>query len=304
MHTKSESDATSSVDPSSPRSPKRQLYYVQSPSRDSQDGDKSASMQATPANNSPMESPSDPSYSRHSRASSATRFSGSLKRERKRNEKGWTECNVIEEEGDYGEYFYGRDKGLTRRCQILMGVFGFVVVFSLFCLIIWGASRPYEAQVAFESLTVHNFYFGDGADITGVPSKMLTLNCSVTMTVYNPATFFGIHVSSNPVNLMYSEIAVATGQLKKYYQPRKSHRTVFATLQGDKVPLYGAGASLGASVDVGGVPMELIFEVRSRGNVVGKLVRSRHRKRISCSLVIDFHSNKPLNLENRSCIYD
>ncbi|KAK8644924.1 hypothetical protein V6N13_118784 [Hibiscus sabdariffa] len=68
------------------------------------------------------------------RASSASRFSG-----RKRNEKGWTECNVIEE-GDYGEYFYGKDKGLTRRCQILMGVLGFIV-----------------------SVTVHNFYFGEGA---------------------------------------------------------------------------------------------------------------------------------------------
>ncbi|MBA0719292.1 hypothetical protein Goshw_016268 [Gossypium schwendimanii] len=304
MHTKSDSDVTSSVDPSSPRSPKRQLYYVQSPSRDSHDGDKSTSMQATPAYSSPMESPSHPSYSRHSRASSASRFSGTLKKGRKRNEKGWTECNVIEEEGDYGEYFYGNDKGFTRRCQILMGVFGFIAVFSLFCLIIWGASRPYKAEIAVKSLTVHNFYFGEGADMTGVPSKMLTMNCSLRMTVYNPATFFGIHVSSNLVNLMYSEIAVATGQLKKYYQPRKSHRTVAVTLHGDKVPLYGAGASLAISDDGGGVPMTLIFEVRSRGNVVGKLVKSRHRKRISCSLVIDSHSNKPLKLKNSSCQYD
>ncbi|OMO58167.1 Late embryogenesis abundant protein, LEA-14 [Corchorus olitorius] len=306
MHTKSDSDVTSSVDPSSPRSPKRQLYYVQSPSRDSHDGDKSSSMQATPAYNSPMESPSHPSYSRHSRASSASRFSGNLKKGRnnnnKRNEKGWTECNVIEEEGDYGEYFYG-DKGLTRRCQIFMGVFGFVAVFSLFCLIIWGASRPYKPQIAVKSLTVHNFYFGEGADMTGVPTKMLTMNCSVRLTVHNPATFFGIHVTSNPVDLMYSEIVVATGQVK-YYQPRKSSRSVVVNLQGDKVPLYGAGASLAVSDNGGGVPMKLIFDVRSKGNVVGKLVRSRHRKRISCSLVIDSHSNKPLKLNNSSCQYD
>lgn len=299
MHTKSDSDVTSSVDPSSPRSPKRQLYYVQSPSRDSHDGDKSSSMQATPAYSSPMESPSHPSYSRHSRASSASRFSGTLKKGRKRSEKGWTECNVIEEEGDYG-----KDKGLTRRCQILMVVLGFIVVFSLFCLIIWGASRPYKARIAVKSVTVHNFYFGEGTDLTGVPSKMLTINCSLRMTVNNPATFFGIHVSSNPVNLMYSEITVATGQLKKYYQPRKSHRTVAVALHGDKVPLYGAGASFAISHDGGGVPMKLIFEVRSRGNVVGKLVKSRHRRRISCSLVIDSHSSKPLKLKNSSCQYD
>lgn len=146
MHVKTDSDVTSSV-PSSPRSPKRPLYYVQSPSRDSHDGDKSSSIQATPAYNSPNESPSHPSYSRHSRASSASRFSGTLKKGRKRNDKGWPECDVIEEEGDYGE-FYGRDKGLSRRCQVFMGVLGFVVVFSVFCLIIWGASRPYKAQIA------------------------------------------------------------------------------------------------------------------------------------------------------------
>lgn len=66
-----------------------------------------------------------------------------------------------------------------------------------------------------QSLTVHNFYFGEGADLTGVPTKMLTMNCSVKMNVYNPATFFGIYVSSSPVNLMFSEIAVATGQVMK-----------------------------------------------------------------------------------------
>ncbi|KAK8682858.1 hypothetical protein V6N13_038940 [Hibiscus sabdariffa] len=279
MHTKSDSDVTSSADPSSPRSPKRQLYYVQSPSRDSHDGDKSYSLQATtPATNTPTESPSHPSYTRHSRASSASRVSGNLKKEKKRNEKGWTQpqsqthCNVIEEEGDYGEHFKGTDKWSTRKCQILIALLGFVVVFTLFCLIIWGASRPYKAQIDVKSLTVHNFYFGEGTDMTGVPSKMLSMNCSVKMTVYNPATFFGIHVSSNPVNLMYSEMAVATGQLKKYFQPRKSHRAVVVNLRGDKVPLYGAGGGFADSNGGGGVPMKLIFVVRSKGNVVGKLV--------------------------------
>lgn len=64
---------------------------------------------------------------------------------------------------------------------------------------------------------MHNFYFGEGSDSTGVPTKMLTVNCSVKMSVYNPATFFGIHVSSAPVKLMYSEIAVATGQVRLHW---------------------------------------------------------------------------------------
>lgn len=151
LHTKSESDITS-LAPSSPsRSPKRPVYFVQSPSRDSHDGDKSTSMQPTPSFNSPMESPSHPSFGRHSRNSSASRFSGIFrsssgrKGSRKRNEKGWPECDVILEEGKYDEF--DEDKHFTRKCQALIALCLFTVLFTVFCLIIWGAARPYKVEV-------------------------------------------------------------------------------------------------------------------------------------------------------------
>lgn len=151
IHTKSESDLTS-LAPSSPsRSPKRPIYFVQSPSRDSHDGDKSTSLHATPMyNNSPMESPSHPSMGRHSRNSSGSRFSGVFrsssgrKGSRRRNEKGWPECNVILEEGNYDGV---NEKGFSRRIQALIGLLSFVMLFTLFCLIIWGASKPFKTQV-------------------------------------------------------------------------------------------------------------------------------------------------------------
>lgn len=302
MHTKSESDVTS-LDPSSPsRSPKQLVYYVQSPSRDSHDGDKS-SMQPT----SPMESPSHPSVGRHSRNSSASRFSGIFRSSsgrkggRKRNDKGWPECDVIMEEGAYDEF---DDKGFTRRCQALLALLSFVGLFTVFCLILWGAGRPFKAEVTVKSLAVNNIYLGEGSDNTGVPTKMLTVNGSLRISVYNPATFFGIHVSSTPINLVYSEITAATGQLKKYYQPRKSHRIVSVDIEGTKVPLYGAGSSLAASNNAGvQVPLTLQFEIHSRGYVVGKLVRTKHRVQISCPLVIDSSSTKPMKFKKDSCFY-
>ncbi|CAK9185688.1 unnamed protein product [Ilex paraguariensis] len=307
LHTKSESDITS-LAPSSPsRSPKRPVYYVQSPSRDSHDGDKSSSMQATPNFNSPMESPSHPSFGRHSRNSSASRFSGIFRSSsgrkggRKRNDKGWPECNVIVEEGKYDEF--DDEKGFTRRCQVLLGFLGFVVLFTVFCLIIWGAGRPYKAEVTVKSLVVNNVYVGVGSDLSGVPTKMLTVNSSLRMTIYNPATFYGIHVSSTPVNLVYSKITVATGQLKKYYQPRKSRWLVLVNLEGTKVPLYGAGSSLTVSDNGVQVPLTLEFEIRSRGDLVGKLVRTKHQRQISCPLVIDSTSTKPIKFKKDSCTY-
>lgn len=309
LHTKSESDITS-LAPSSPsRSPKRPVYYVQSPSRDSHDGDKSSSMHATPIYNSPMDSPSHPSFGRHSRNSSASRFSGIFrsssgrKGSRKRNDKGWPECNVIVEEGNYDELEH---KGFSRRFQALIALTSFVLLFTVFCLIIWGASRPYKAEVTVKSLTVNNIYAGEGSDSTGVPTKMLTLNGSLRISVYNPATLFGIHVSSTPINLVYSEIVVATGQLKKYYQPRKSRRTVSVILEGTKVPLYGAGSSLAVSNNNNVVeyPFTLEFEIKSRGDVVGKLVRTKHKRKVSCPLVIDSIRTKPIKFKRDTCTYD
>ncbi|RDX83621.1 hypothetical protein CR513_35443, partial [Mucuna pruriens] len=296
MHAKSDSDVTS-MDTSS--SPKRAVYYVQSPSHD---GDKSSSVQAC---NSPLDSPSH--HSHHSRASSSSRISASYnnsslgsKGNHKQHDANTNTCNVILED----DPFYAQTNSFSRSTQIFLSLLAFAFLFILFSFIIAAAARPYKLHLTVKSLTVHNFYFGEGSDMTGVPTKMLTINCSVRMTMHNPATFFGIHVSSKAVNLMYSEIAVATGELKKHYQPRKSTGTVSVNLQGSKVPLYGAGASLTDLVNNGKIPMTLVFEVRSRGNVVGKLVRSKHRRRVSCSVAVDSRKIEPIKLKENACTYN
>lgn len=69
----------------------------------------------------------------------------------------------------------------------------------------------------FQSLAVHNFYVGEGSDSTGVPTKLLTLNSTLRLSVYNPATIFGIHVTSTPIGLLYSDIVVASGQVINLY---------------------------------------------------------------------------------------
>lgn len=153
MHAKTDSEVTS-LDASSPaRSPRRPVYYVQSPSRDSHDGEKTTtSFHSTPVL-SPMGSPphSHSSVGRHSRESSSSRFSGSLKPGSRKNgghrksQKPWKECDVIEEEGLLeGEE---REKGLPRRCYFLAFVVGFLVLFSFFSLILWGASKPMKPKI-------------------------------------------------------------------------------------------------------------------------------------------------------------
>jgi hypothetical protein len=127
------------------------VYYVQSPSRDSHDGEKTAtSVHSTPAL-SPMGSP------RHSvgRDSSSSRFSGHPKRKGDKSSsgrkgapagKGWQEIGVIEEEGLLDDE--DERRGIPKRCKyFLIFVLGFVVLFSFFALVLWGASRSQKPQI-------------------------------------------------------------------------------------------------------------------------------------------------------------
>lgn len=165
MHAKTDSEVTS-IAPSSPtRSPRRPVYYVQSPSRDSHDGEKTTtSLHSTPVL-SPAGSPphSHSSVGRHSRESSSSRFSGSLKpgsrkvspndeTRRGGRHKTWKECAVIEEEGLLEDE--EDSKGLPRRCYVLAFILAFFVLFSFFALILWGASRNQKPEI---TMKVTNF---------------------------------------------------------------------------------------------------------------------------------------------------
>ena len=157
---KTDSEVSSLTQSSPSRSPSRRgpVYYVQSPSRDSHDGEKTTnSFQSSPVL-SPMGSPphshSNSSLGPHSRDSSSTRFSGSRKHHNNgsaSNRKGsswkpWKDqFNAIEEEGLLDDD--GDSHGLSRRSYFMAFVVGFLVLFSLFSLILWGASRSQKPTI-------------------------------------------------------------------------------------------------------------------------------------------------------------
>ncbi|KAK8683874.1 hypothetical protein V6N13_039920 [Hibiscus sabdariffa] len=316
MHAKTDSEVTS-LAPSSPtRSPRPPVYYVQSPSRDSHDGEKTTtSFHSTPVL-SPMGSPphSHSSVGRHSRQSSSSRFSGSLKPGSRKvspndasskggHRKGHKQCDVIEEEGLLEDE--GREKGLPRRCYFLAFVVGFFLLFSMFSLILWGASRPQKPKITMKSIKIEEFKIQAGSDFSGVSTDMITVNSTVKMIYRNTGTFFGVHVTATPLHLSYSQINIASGTMKKFYQSRKSQRSASVTVMGNRVPLYGSGASLSSSTGTTLLPvsLKLSFLVRSRAYVLGKLVKPRFDKKIECDLTFDPKKlNVPISLK-KSCTY-
>nr|XP_034926551.1 uncharacterized protein LOC118057924 [Populus alba] len=225
------------------------MLNLKSPSRDSHDGEKTTtSFHSTPVL-SPMGSPphSHSSVGRHSRESSSSRFSGSLKPGSHKispndastgglkGQKQWKECDAIEEGLLDDEE---RRKGLPRKCYFLAFVLGFLILFSFFSLILWGASKHQQPEITMKSVTFEQFRIQAGSDSTGVATDMISVNSTVRMTYRNKGTFFGVHVTSTPMDLSYSEITLVPGSIKKFYQSRKSQRSVAISLISDKINNY------------------------------------------------------------------
>ncbi|TKY61024.1 Late embryogenesis abundant protein, LEA-14 [Spatholobus suberectus] len=295
MHAKTDSEVTSLDASSTTRSPRRAVYYVQSPSHD---GEKTTtSLHSTPVL-SPMGSPP------HSHSSSS-RFSGSRKiNSHHRNHKPWKDIDVIEEEGLLQTE--DRDRSLSRRYYFLAFVLGFFILFSFFSLILWGASRPMKPKIVIKSIKFDHLRVQAGSDATGVATDMITMNSTVKLTYRNTGTFFGVHVTGTPLDLSYSEIVIATGNLKKFYQSRKSQRLVSVAVMGNKIPLYGSGASLSSTTGMPTVPvpLKLSFVIRSRAYVLGRLVKPKYYKTVQCSINLDPKKiDVPVSLKN-SCTYD
>ncbi|KAG2306916.1 hypothetical protein Bca4012_084128 [Brassica carinata] len=301
MDATSESERTSlDLSISSPK----QAYYVESPSSVSQvyDGDKSSSaaslIQVQTPNYTILTESRLSSSSRTSNGTSGVGFR--WKGSSRRRDMYWLERHYTIDE----EEVYEDNRGLSvGQCRAVMVILGIVVVFSVFCSVLWGASHPFSPIVSVKSFSLHSFYYGEGIDRTGVATKILSFNSSVKVTIDSPAPYFGIHVSSSSTfNLTFSALTLATGQLKSYYQPRKSKHTAIVKLIGSEVPLYGAGPNLAASDKKGRVPVKLEFEIRSQGNLLGKLVKSKHLNHISCSFYISSSkTSKPIEFTHKTC---
>jgi len=148
MHAKTDSDGTSLDNSWLPRSPRRPLYYVQSPSN--HDAEKMS------YGSSPTVSPAHLYYHsspiHHSRESSASIFSNSLKIPRSLS--AWKHIRIGNQDGAVHDGAEGDKDGDdwgsgARNVRLyFIGFLFFVLLFTVFCLILWGASKAYEPEIS------------------------------------------------------------------------------------------------------------------------------------------------------------
>ncbi|KAK1295795.1 hypothetical protein QJS10_CPB15g00308 [Acorus calamus] len=143
----------------------------------------------------------------------------------------------------------------------------------------------------------------DGLD--RVPSLMISIDSTVKMTFRNPATFFGVHVTSTPLSLSFYDLPIASGYMEKFYQSRKSERLVTVKIGAKEMPVYGGGASLTQKrEEPNSVPFNLTFVVRSRAYVLGMLVKPKFYRRVQCLVVLKKNRiGESSDLKEGSCTY-
>ncbi|KAL8196563.1 hypothetical protein R6Q57_024858 [Mikania cordata] len=315
MHVKSDSDLTSVEALTPPRSPRRPLYYVQSPSN--HDANDKMSYGSSPFGSPGHHTHYHCSPIHHSRESSTSRtFSASIKNAVVRANhhahggralSPWKrlEYGDVDDEDEDADAFAG-DGSIPLRFYVIWFVASFVILFTVFSLILWAASAPYEPKVIMKSLVFDNFNVQSGMDATGVPTDMLTLNTTVKIFYRNPATFFGVHVTVTPIQIHYFQLKLASGFVKKFYQSRKSQRVIVAQVLGYQTPLYGGvspfNAAIGHLKNVI-LPVNLTFVMRSRAYILGRLVKPKFYKNVLCQVTLRGNQiGKHMNLTD-SCIY-
>ncbi|KAL0334530.1 UNVERIFIED_CONTAM: hypothetical protein Sradi_4664900 [Sesamum radiatum] len=299
MHVKSDSEVTSIEASTPPRSPRRPLYYVQSPSHSQHDLEKMS------YGWSPFGSPTHHfqyhcSPIHHSRESSTSRFSASLKNPRnsgggvggwRRMQRKYDEVGDEAEEDEEGE---GKMKQRWGANEILCGLLSVVVRAAFFYIFLDSLGCKFSLQTE------------DNRE--GVPTDMLTLNSTVKIFYRNPSTFFGVHVTSTPLEFHYFDLKVASGHMRKLCQSRRSDSKVIAVVEGHQVPLYGGIPVLNSAKghpESMSVPLNLTFVVRSRAYILGRLVKPKFYLSILCGVTMrGNHLGKPLNLtKSQSCVY-
>ncbi|KDP47153.1 hypothetical protein JCGZ_00044 [Jatropha curcas] len=304
MHAKTDSEGTSLDTSWPPRSPRRPVYYVQSPSNH----DVEKMSYGSSPNGSPAHHYYHCSPIHHSRESSTSRFSASLKNPRSLSAWKHVQIDQRNDDDDDDDEIDGDDYGSGRNVRLFAcGFLFFVLLFSMFCLILWGASKAYKPQILVKNMVFENINVQAGNDQTGVPTDMLSLNSTVRIHYRNPATFFAVHVTSTPLELHYYQLKVASGQMKKFTQSRKSERKVITIVHASQIPLYGGVPVFGNAeehIERVAVPLNLTFVVRSRAYILGRLVKSKFYNRIRCPLTLRGNKlGKPLNL-TASCVYN
>ncbi|GAB2259869.1 hypothetical protein Droror1_Dr00010724 [Drosera rotundifolia] len=299
---------TTSTSPTS-SSPPPPLYYVQSPPHNP-DTMAINSEHSTPVASPPRHSSYNTRHHSRDSSSSSARFSGKIKGGRNDQVDWNNQFNVLEEEEEERLLFYGEGdggaKGWRTTWYFVVFVVAFMVLFSFFSLVLWGASQNHRPIVTMKSVEFEQFDIHAGMDYTGVATAISSLNATVMLVYQNTAGFFGVHVKSTPLEILIEDgLPIASGTIDNFYQERKSERDIMVRVAGSGIPLYGAGYTLSTQngAPTSPLPITISLTFRSRAYILGKLVKTKFYKSINCTAIMGPNKMNTALPLSKNCTY-
>lgn len=233
--------------------------------------------------------------------------------------KGWMPREPIEEEEEYDDeeidgpecsFFHGLGifRGIryqSNACICFQLVLWFFVFLGVFTLLFTLATRPPSPVLLVKRIEFQQLRIGEGADKSGVPTKVFSCNCNVTLDLDNRSEFFGLHVRHTRIAMSFADLTLATGHGRHLYVDRDSSMTFNVNIATRRKAVYGAGPSMAHLVQWGdGLPLEMHIDIESRIRVLWSLVKSSFSHHVVCQ--INVNGNNPehrLELLKSSCIY-
>lgn len=231
--------------------------------------------------------------------------------------KAWMSREPIEEEEEeddetdepeYSLFPRGTFRGIgyqSNFCICLQLFLWFFVFLGVFTLLFTLATRPPSPVLLVKRIEFQQLRIGQGSDKSGVPTKVFSCNCNVTLDLDNRSEFFGLHLRRARITMSFADLTLATGHGRHLYVDRDSTMTFNVNIAARRKAVYGAGPSMAHLVQsADGLPLVMHIDIESSIRVLWNVVNPTFSQRVVCQIAVN--GNNPehrLELVKRSCIY-
>ncbi|KAM3358412.1 hypothetical protein P3S68_021343 [Capsicum galapagoense] len=207
-----------------------------------------------------------------------------------------------EEDEDEEDYYYGKRNwkrffslGYSDSTPwiVLQVTWRLILSMILALVVFYIATKPPAPKVSLEIAGIREFGLREGVDGTGVNTKMLTCNCSMSLQIDNKSKLFGLYVHPPTMEMYFGRFPFISTQGEELYA-RSYGPTYFKLSVGtrDKA-LYGAGRLMQDMLQSSkGLPLLIRVQLSSTFHVVWGLIKPKFHHHIECIVALHNTYNK------------
>ncbi|KAK9283442.1 hypothetical protein L1049_011684 [Liquidambar formosana] len=176
---------------------------------------------------------------------------------------------------------------------------------GLALLVFFIVTKPPPPKLSIKMAGIRQFGLGEGVDASGIPTKILTCNCSMELLIDNKSKTFGLHIHPPLMEMSFGRLPFALSRGPELYAESYGS-TLFQLYVGTRNrPMYAAGRDMEDMLESGhGLPLVIRVSLRSSFRVVWSLIEPKFHHQAECLLVLDSSYDKKHQTQayNSSCI--